>query len=322
MHKWQAYIYGLIFGGLVLSPMHGVWSQDILESECEARHDVLGKVNILRSWNAKSHTCIVYVSDPEYSSSIRKFNFSSEGKFQIFSDFGKGGGGARSYFIFPRKQAPDYLLNVAGKSVAVTLAGGQLLHFESETGKLGSMTGAQFREDPRITKNNQGGFELSLSEGLLLDAGFGIGGDAYGRSERKSTLKDTKGRSCELKNSDLFVYTYAIDEKSGKKTFLGAEPKFKNDAEFLSLVLANPSCAKLDLSSIRPNTGPAVSEVCAECEKPVRSAAEILDEGPRSDIKNVERVTGAEEIQDAGVPNEPMVLPDPVLSPVPSPESP
>lgn len=193
------------------------------------------------SWIPKSQTCFFAVN-PEnewQTPAYRNHLFTSEGLFFVFNSYGTFPNGdmsfgAREYYFFPRKNTTiTYAWNDETHELVVTHVTGDKFIFDSRTGGLKSITGAQVKVADTVNRENQGGIEISGYHGLLLDCGFVVQDAPSSNSARASALTNSSGGSCSMKNSALF--NYASD---GDVTF-----KYKSDKDFAKVL--KQRCPKL-----------------------------------------------------------------------------
>lgn len=141
----------------------------------------------------------------------RSYIISSEGEVMIFSSFGPGDddslSGAREYYFFPRPQAvPRFVWNDSQNRLEVATTSGSRLYFDYVTGEITGMDKAQLKVSSDITPKNQGGFEVVSYRGLSLDAGFKVAGAPSGDRHNYSTFRDDQGRTCRVRNDEIFKY--------------------------------------------------------------------------------------------------------------------
>jgi hypothetical protein len=64
--------------------------------------------------------------------------------------------------------------------------------------------GGTITEDLRVYHGNQGGIEVQLATGILIDSGWQANGAASANSNGISKVIDADGRVCRIVNSKLF----------------------------------------------------------------------------------------------------------------------
>lgn len=142
----------------------------------------------------------------------RSYLFTSEGELLVFNSLGNGNEaestGAREFFMFPRVQAAaTYEWNDDTGRLTVTTVNGNKASFDYEDAELVEMTGAVIKRDSEIRPDNRGGVEITQYQGLILDAGFKLGSAPSGVSGAISTFTDRNGKTCKIRNYEVFKYT-------------------------------------------------------------------------------------------------------------------
>ncbi len=142
----------------------------------------------------------------------RDYLFTEDGEFMVFVSLGPGDEskttGAREFFFFPRRQKfPSYAFNDETHRLEVTSATGDVFYFDYEDAELTHMTNGRVQKSTEIVATNRGGIEIQDYQGLKLDSGFRLGGAPTVVRAGKASFTDSKGKSCNLKNQDLFKYT-------------------------------------------------------------------------------------------------------------------
>lgn len=157
---------------------------------------------------------ICYVSiDPMSTPGLvyRSYVFFSDGLLMVFSSYGDGEGNpnmtsAREFFFFPRRVAPDLAMDPKAGTVSVRMSDGGRADFDPATAQLSGFERGAVAVSPKIDPALRGGVEIPRYAGLMLDAGFRLGESPSGRPAAESTFRDAEGRTCTVKNSDLFSY--------------------------------------------------------------------------------------------------------------------
>lgn len=154
--------------------------------------------------------CVVNVTPVEKSKLIyREYWFDERGRFLVVSSV-EGppelAVGSRTYFLFPRKQNPDFQILNNG-DISVTLVSGEKMSFSSETSRTLDYSAGRLVEDPAVDLYNEGGLEITKGKGLLLDCGWQINHTAYSNFARDSTFIDGAGKRCRVKNKEIFSMT-------------------------------------------------------------------------------------------------------------------
>ncbi len=184
-------------------------------ADCSNSYERKQGYSIQRLLGRNGANCIIHVSPTDYSMIYRSFVFTSEGEFLVFNSYGNGNQaqttGARVYFTFPRVHAaPTYDWNEELNELKITTVSGNVVTFDYKNSILKSFSDAELTISPEINPHNKGGVELSLKEGLILDAGFKRGGSPISNSKNSSSFV-LKGKKCSFQNNQLFKYTESGD---------------------------------------------------------------------------------------------------------------
>lgn len=179
-------------------------------TECTDSAENLGAFRFHRYANAAGK-CYMSATpikvQPDYV--YRSFLFTNTGSLMVFNsinydEYGVSDG-ARMFTFFPRNQTPEYIDR--GDFVAVkTSTAGLEVNFDKELKKIHSVVGANFKEDPKVTPNNAGGFELLNAQFLYLDSGYAVGEDPTGQPNRQAKFVDSNGKTCSVKVGEVFSY--------------------------------------------------------------------------------------------------------------------
>jgi hypothetical protein len=131
------------------------------------------------------------------------------GELMVFNSFdandSSAGTGARVYFFFPRNQTPD-IEDVGDVVYMKSSFKGVNLGIDYKKGVVTGFTGITAKIDPKITPENNGGVEVLSSPTLWLDLGFAQGHDPSTEPARIAVFHDVNGKTCAVKNSELFDY--------------------------------------------------------------------------------------------------------------------
>ncbi len=154
-----------------------------------------------------------YVSIHPMSSTnmvYRDYLFVDDGMLLVFSSYGPGEGptmtSGREFYFFPRAGSQELLIDPLAQTVAVRMADGGELRFDPETAEPASVERGAVTVSPRVERSERGGVEFPRYAGLMLDAGFRLGELPSGLPEGDATFRDAQGRSCAVKNKELFAY--------------------------------------------------------------------------------------------------------------------
>lgn len=178
----------------------------------------------------RAGTCFVSVH-PNNSLNLvyRNFGVFSDGMFMVFNSFGDSEDtakdtGAREFYFFPRLAPAVLHIDPAGPSVAVTMVDGSRLTFDPATAQPVSSDRGTVTVAGTVDRGNAGGVEFPSYAGLMLDAGFRMGELPSARPSGSATFRDAAGRTCAVKNTEVFAYAngdrdFKFDD-AGLKAFL------------------------------------------------------------------------------------------------------
>ncbi|MDE2510375.1 MAG: hypothetical protein KGL74_04575 [Elusimicrobia bacterium] len=157
--------------------------------------------------------CFVSI-DPTDSTGLvyRAHAFFDDGLLMVFNSYGDGEGNpnltsAREFFFFPRRGTPELTMDAAAGVVSVRMSDGGRVNFNPATAQIASLERGAVTVVSRIDPADRGGVEIPRYAGLMLDAGFRLGESPSGRPNAESTFRDAQGKTCAVKNNELFNYT-------------------------------------------------------------------------------------------------------------------
>ena len=212
-------------------------------SPCTAEQ-IVGRGVVASRFNTVALGCVVQVT-PRSKPNLqyREFWFDERGRMLVFSsipgeDIDKATG-TRTYFIFPRRELLSFSALENG-DLSLRLATGDDAVFTADEARLSSFPG-QFSEERQVSLDNRSGVELSSFHGILLDAGWKTGGEAYKDPDGISMLSDEHNHKCAIRNNEFFFYV----------NMYYSEPNlvYPQDAELEKFL--SKRCPNLDLSSFR-----------------------------------------------------------------------
>ena len=216
---------------------------------CPNQKQSLGPYRFLRSEISVNLGCVVNVNITNDEKPIRAFNFFKDGQILIQSQLStvrhSADVGTRTYFILPAGEIPD--IQTRGQTVQIKDSAGMSWNFD-KTGRVSNFQ-CQLSITPEVswasesTENGSpGGFQIKKCPGsIVVDVGFKRGGDPTMEKNRKSTIRDQSGHSCEIKNSELFNYPTKWDSK-----FRYTQPQ-----DFYQFLSRKSGCEELDLSPLQ-----------------------------------------------------------------------
>lgn len=177
-----------------------------------------------------SGQCFVSVS-PVHSQGLvyRNYAVFGDGMLMAFNSFGDSEDtakdtGAREFHFFPRLGSLELLIDPSVPAVAVRMADGGLLTFDPATAQPRAVDRGSVTVAPAVDRGNRGGVEFPAYSGLMLDSGFRMGELPSMRPEAESVFRDANGRTCAVKNREVFTHangdrTFKFDD-AGLKAFL------------------------------------------------------------------------------------------------------
>ncbi|MNK08048.1 hypothetical protein D3C87_259720 [compost metagenome] len=171
-----------------------------------------------RMWSESTQACFISVHplDSYYDMVYRDHLFTSDGLLMVFNSFGPGedssSTGAREFFMFPRPQKEiTHQWDTENKLLTITHVTGDKFVFDARKARLVSMTRADVSVASSVDPKNRGGIEITNFQGLMMDGGWSVGSSPTGNKRGVSQFKDSAGKTCNVKNSDLFRYTSGGD---------------------------------------------------------------------------------------------------------------
>ncbi|MEK2647257.1 hypothetical protein [Bdellovibrio sp. BCCA] len=169
---------------------------------------------IQQIWSSSTESCFfsIHPLDGYVDLTYRDYMLGNDGLFMVFNSFGPGDESkttaAREFFMFPRaSEAYSYKWDDNARELEVTHVTGDKFVFDTKKARLKSVTRANVKVADYIEPNNRGGVEVSNFQGLLVDSGFRVGNSPTSNSNGSSLIKDAAGKSCTVKNYELFKYT-------------------------------------------------------------------------------------------------------------------
>ena len=178
------------------------------QAECVSAAVSAGNVQIQRGM-FNDHTCFVSISpDPAADMSFRSYIIADDGSMLVFNSYGEGPvstyTGAREFYFFPRLNIVDFGVDPRSRDISVFTANSDEFIFDSRTGQLKSMGHGRAVVDPKVSRNNAGGVEVTNYRGLYLDVGFAMGEDPATIPGANAIFHSPEGSSCSLKVKDIF----------------------------------------------------------------------------------------------------------------------
>lgn len=173
-----------------------------------------GRANIqVQRLQLSSGQCFLSIHPMDAMSLIyRDYLFTSDGMMMVFNSFGEGSDndttGAREFYFFPRRKAvSEYVFNDKKNELIVSHTDGFEYVFDYNSAQIKSITWAKVKLAKDILPENRGGVEVTNYKGLMLDTGFRRGASPSDNPVKPSTFTDENGKTCSVKNSELFDYS-------------------------------------------------------------------------------------------------------------------
>ncbi len=178
--------------------------------DCPNENFLIGKTRF-RSAHLSADKCYFSVSINRFTDLVyRQYLFTTNGLLMVFNSFGSGpestDTGAREYYFFPRDHDIQLKVDPTMGLLQLRLINGDMATFDIEAASLDRLDLGQVFVDPEIVQSNQGGVEIKRYSGLLLDSGFKLGSSPSSKPNRESKFTDAGGRTCVVKNSEIFKY--------------------------------------------------------------------------------------------------------------------
>lgn len=171
----------------------------------------------------------------------REYYFDERGRFLVFDSVAgpaETATGYKSYFLFPRKNEPNFDVQANG-NISVLLANGEKADFSSSSSRIIQIAGGEFSESANPQIHEQA-FELKSYRGIWLRSGWAMGKAAYLDAERNSTFADQDGHTCEVKNTEIFDYVNMIY----------SEPVFYFQSDLKLAEFLKSRCPTIETSSL------------------------------------------------------------------------
>lgn len=180
------------------------------QAACTEDVNVVGGTIIQRG-NLGGDVCFMSINAMNTSElRYRGYLITDQGYFMVFNSFGYGNEavttGAREFYFFPRtSKAMTYGIDPKTKRLNVPFTNKDIFSFDQKKAQLTSVGNGKVQITSAIDPANRGGVEFPAYKGLMLDAGFRIGGSPSGLPKEKSTFRDAAGNTCTVTNKEVFV---------------------------------------------------------------------------------------------------------------------
>ncbi len=191
--------------------------QSAVAADCPVDYQVVGRARVVADKLSETECYVSVGLDwPDESMLYRSYLLTSKGLMLVFNSLGDGPEsthtGAREFYFFPHTSDLGLRVIPETKRILVRMTNSDFAEFNSETGQIQGLKKGAVTVESRIAANNAGGVEISDYKMLILDSGFKLGSSPSGISSRKSVFRDQVGRSCEVKNTEIFKYVGGQNE--------------------------------------------------------------------------------------------------------------
>ncbi len=188
------------------------------------------QIRLSSHWHPESQLrpgrCSISVGPRDAKAPSRSFTFSTDGRLMVFDTYEPMDDtgrrllpddpqyerfntfdrvtAARVFWVFPR--VGELSVQIWKGRVAVTLPNGGEVRFDTSTGRVAENDGLKLTQARHVERGQAGGVELSEFSGLVLDAGYRLGGDPTSLKFARSVVSDAHGGACDLPNRVAFRY--------------------------------------------------------------------------------------------------------------------
>lgn len=178
---------------------------------CSDRLWRINNLTISKYFSKKSNLCFLSIQPfSKNNLTYRSYLFTDDGSFNIFNSYGLGPASqttaSRDYMIFPRLVTYPAFKIKNDSSIEITTTSQHQIVIDSHTAEILQISDAKILFSSAINKKNNGGLEIKLQRGLLLDSGFAIGRSPTENRQGLSVFIDKNGERCVLKNVSIYKY--------------------------------------------------------------------------------------------------------------------
>lgn len=178
---------------------------------CSDRLWRVNNLTISKYFSKKSNLCFLSIQPFNKNNlTYRSYLFTDDGSFNIFNSYGMGPASlttaSRDYMIFPRLVTYPAFRIRNNSSIEITTTSQHQIIIDSDTTEILQMSDAKILFSSAVNKKNNGGLEIKLQRGLLLDSGFAIGRSPTENRQGLSVFIDKNGERCVLKNVSIYKY--------------------------------------------------------------------------------------------------------------------
>lgn len=189
------------------------FAQAATEQDCPDLVERRDEIQFQQVWSSDTQSCFFSVTprDAFVDLVYRDYLFSSSGLFMVFNSYGPGDEAqttaAREFYMFPRSNGGyQYAWDDENRELKVMHVTGDTFTFSYKKAKLKSISRAQVIVSDDVLATNKGGVEITNYGGLLFDGGFKLGSSPTGNATGLSKFTDATGKSCSVRNKEVFDY--------------------------------------------------------------------------------------------------------------------
>ena len=178
---------------------------------CDRVYKNIGQHSFHRWLSNDGKTCYLSVLPSNAYTNLvyRSFSFSTSGQLMVFNSFNDTtdpkATAARVFYFFPRNRHPNFR-ETQNSIIVETATQGLEFEISKTTGKVIGNSWGSVSEADEVEPYNQGGIEIFLNQGVMLDSGFKVGSDPTSNPSAKSTYKNGLNQNCSFYNKQLFSY--------------------------------------------------------------------------------------------------------------------
>ncbi len=259
------FVFALSILSLQINASEPCKSEEQAMNECCETRKATQLTRTSRLETNVGHNCTLSVYSTKADTSFRRFGFAGDGQLSVFIQPGGNSqkqNSSQSYLIYPFGELPISKVESDG-TLTVKTGSGQKIVFDPRTATPTSIEGCQIEVRPNITLQDSGFKIKSCEKHLVIETKVEVGGEYIAYPDKSLTIKDPKGHSCEVKNSDLYNY-----EKSGKSVhdragrFFTFAMKFKKNEDMAKSL--KKLCPRLDVSMLKDKSPSPVNNSAEE----------------------------------------------------------
>lgn len=193
----------------------------------------------LQQFEGRNKSCIIRLNFRDSDKPRRNYQFFENGLFEVYTSI-KSSLGARSYYIIPASQGPQF--ENLGVMAKIHDSSG-LTWLLDEKGNLSNDNGCRIQQsklsDMKNEAREKSGFYIqSCPNSLVFDFGFKVGEPPNIVNPNNSiSVRDHFGKNCKIKNSDVLEYD--------KKDRFSHKWKYKTNQQLRAALLKIPGCKDL-----------------------------------------------------------------------------